>query len=66
VSESLAGLADEVGALERRVADVIFDAVRAQLRDDDAQSAHELEKRLAKVRRSLAKAEGLLRGYDGD
>lgn len=66
MNESLSGLADEVGALERRVADVIFDAVRAQLRDDDAQNAHELEKRLAKVRRSLQKAEGLLRGYDRD
>jgi hypothetical protein len=66
VSESLSDLADAVGSLERRVSDVIFDAVRAQLRDDEADEAHELERRLAKVRRSLQKAEGLLRGYDRD
>jgi hypothetical protein len=66
VNPSLAELADEVSALERRVSDAIFDAVRAQLRDDEADAAHELEKRLAKVRRSLQKAEGLLRGYDRD
>jgi len=66
MSDSLADLADEVSALERRVSDAIFDAVRAQLRDDQADEAHELEKRLAKVRRSLQKAEGLLRAGDGD
>ncbi len=66
MSEPLAALADDVSALERRVADAIFDAVRAQLRDDDADEARELEKRLAKVRRSLQKAEGLLRGYERD
>ena len=66
MSESLSDLADAVGSLERRVSDVIFDAVRAQLRDDEADEAHELERRLAKVRRSLQKAEGLLRGYDRD
>jgi Mg2+ and Co2+ transporter CorA len=66
VSESLSDLADAVSSLERRVSDVIFDAVRAQLRDDEANEAHELERRLSKVRRSLQKAEGLLRGYDGD
>jgi Mg2+ and Co2+ transporter CorA len=66
VSESLSQLADQVSAIERRVSDVIFDSVRAQLRDDEADEAHELEKRLAKVRRSLQKAEELLRGYDRD
>ncbi len=66
MSESLSHLAEEVSALERRISDAIFDAVRAQLRDDGADEAHELEKRLAKVRRSLQKAEGLLRGYDRD
>ena len=66
MSEALSDLADAVSSLERRVSDVIFDAVRAQLRDDEANEAHELERRLAKVRRSLQKAEGLLRGYDGD
>lgn len=66
MSESLSDLADEVSSLERRVSDVIFEAVRAQLRDDEADEAQELERRLAKVRRSLQKAEGLLRGYEGD
>jgi multidrug resistance efflux pump len=62
--ESLDDLADEVAALERRVADAIFDTVRAQLRNDDAESAKELERQLAKVRRSLQKAEHLLRRTD--
>ena len=66
MSDSLSELADAVAELERRVSDVIFDAVRAQLREERADEAHELEKRLARVRRSLKKAEGLLRGYDGD
>ena len=57
-------LADEVADLERRVSDAIFDAVRAQLRDGDADEAKELERRLSKVRRSLQKAEMLLRGPD--
>jgi hypothetical protein len=64
--ESLDDLADEVAALEHRVADAIFDTVRAQLRNDDAESAKELERQLAKVRRSLQKAEHLLRRSDVD
>jgi hypothetical protein len=64
--ESFHALADEVGALESRVADAIFDTVRAQLRSDGAEGAKELERRLAKVRRSLAKAEMLLRGASDD
>lgn len=68
MSETLSELAEAVGALERRVSDVIFETVRAQLRDEpaDAAAAHDLERHLAKVRRSLQKAEGLLRGYEGD
>jgi hypothetical protein len=61
----LNALADEVARLEREVTDAIFDTVRAQLREDD-EAARELEKRLAKVRRSLQKAESLLRGLGGD
>ncbi|MGC2175459.1 MAG: hypothetical protein WA614_08355 [Acidimicrobiales bacterium] len=64
--ESLDDLADEVAAIERRVADAIFDAVRAQLRDDGADTAKELERQLARVRRSLQKAEHLLRRQDAD
>jgi hypothetical protein len=64
--ESLDDLADEVASLERRVADAIFDMVRAQLRNDDAANAKELERHLSKVRRSLQKAEHLLRRRDAD
>jgi hypothetical protein len=55
-----ATLADEVAALESRVSDAIFETVRAQLRHDDS-VAKDLERRLSKVRRSLQKAEYLLR-----
>jgi hypothetical protein len=64
--ESFDSLADEVGALESRVADAIFDTVRAQLRSDGAGEAKELERRLSRVRRSLQKAEMLLRGASDD
>jgi len=64
--ESLDDLADEVASLERRVSDAIFDMVRAQLRNDDAENAKELERNLSKVRRSLQKAEYLLRRNDAD
>jgi hypothetical protein len=64
--ESLHDLADQVSSLEQRVADAIFDAVRAQLRSDDAEGAKELERQLSKVRRSLQKAEHLLRQSDKD
>jgi hypothetical protein len=64
--ESFDGLADEVGALESRVADAIFDSVRAQMRSEGADEAKELERRLSKVRRSLQKAEMLLRGASDD
>jgi hypothetical protein len=57
-------LADEVASLESRVADAIFEVVRAQLRSADDVAAKDLERRLAKVRRSLQKAEMLLRGAD--
>jgi hypothetical protein len=64
--ESFDTLADEVGALESRVTDAIFDTVRAQLRSEGGDEAKELERRLAKVRRSLQKAEMLLRGASDD
>ena len=66
MSETLSELAEAVSSIERRVCEVIFDAVRAQLREDQASESRELEKRLSRVRRSLQKAEALLRGYDGD
>jgi hypothetical protein len=64
--ESLDDLADEIAGLERRVSDVIFDMVRAQLRNDDAENAKELERNLSRVRRSLQKAEHLLRRSDNE
>lgn len=66
MSSLFESLADEVSQLERRVSDAIFDAIRAQLRDEDANEACALEKRLAKVRRALLKAEDLLRRADDD
>jgi hypothetical protein len=64
--ESFQSLADEISGLESRVADAIFDTVRAQLRSEGAEEARDLERRLAKVRRSLQKAEMLLRGASDD
>ena len=64
--ESFHQLADEISQLEQRVADAIFDSVRAQLRSSEDDAAKELERRLAKVRRSLQKAEALLRGSERD
>jgi Mg2+ and Co2+ transporter CorA len=64
--ESLDDLADEIAGLERRVSDAIFDMVRAQLRNDDAENAKELERNLSRVRRSLQKAEHLLRRSDDE
>ena len=64
--ESLGDLADEVSDIEGRVADAVFEAVRAQMRGDGADEAKELERRLAKVRRALQKAEVLLRGANDD
>ena len=59
-------LADEIASIEGKVSDAIFDTVRVQLRTTDVQEARELERRLAKVRRSLQKAEALLRGAEDD
>jgi hypothetical protein len=64
--ESLEELADEVAALERRVSDVIFETVREQLRGEDAEAAKALERQLSRVRRSLQKAELLLRRGEDD
>lgn len=64
--ESLEDLANEVAALERRVADAIFETLRAQLRSDEAEGAKELERLLSRVRRSLQKAEHLLRRNESD
>jgi hypothetical protein len=63
--ESFAELADELASLESRISDVIFDTLREQVRSGGSETAKELERRLSKVRRSLQKAEMLLRA-EGD
>jgi hypothetical protein len=55
-------LASELSALEDRVSDEIFTAVREQMRSGDPERARQLERDLAKVRRHLAKAAAILRG----
>jgi hypothetical protein len=64
--ESLHDLADELSNLETRISDVIFDALREQVRSGGSNEAKDLERRLSKVRRSLQKAEALLRGTSED
>jgi len=64
--QSFDELADEVSVIESRVSDAIYDALRAQVNSDEPENARELERRLSKVRRSLQKAESLLRGASDD
>ena len=64
--QSFDELADEVSSIESRVSDAIYDALRAQVNTDEPENAKELERRLSKVRRSLQKAEALLRGASVD
>jgi hypothetical protein len=64
--ESFDELADELASLESRISDVIFDTLREQVRLGGSDSAKELERRLSKVRRSLQKAEMLLRATEND
>ena len=64
--QSFDELADEVSSIESRVSDAIYDALRAQVNEDEPGNAKELERRLSKVRRSLQKAESLLRGASDD
>jgi len=64
--QSFDELADEVSSIESRVSDAIYDALRAQVNADKPENAKELERRLSKVRRSLQKAEVLLRGASDD
>jgi Mg2+ and Co2+ transporter CorA len=64
--QSFDDLADEVSSIESRVSDAIYDALRAQVNADEPENAKDLERRLSKVRRSLQKAEALLRGASAD
>ena len=59
VIEEIAGATNSLG---ERVSDLIYDALRREIAGGDgASGAKELERQLAKVRRSLAKAEHILR-----
>ena len=64
--QSFDELADEVSSIESRVSDAIYDALRAEVNADEPENAKDLERRLSKVRRSLQKAEALLRGASVD
>ena len=64
--ESFHDLADEISSLERRISDAIFDTLREQVRTGGSEQAKELERQLSKVRRSLQKAEMLLRATNQD
>jgi hypothetical protein len=64
--ESFHDLADEISSLEHRISDAIFDTLREQVRNGGSEQAKELERQLSKVRRSLQKAEMLLRATDQD
>jgi hypothetical protein len=64
--ESFHDLADEIANLEHRVSDAIFDTLREQVRSGGSEEAKELERQLSKVRRSLQKAEMLLRATNED
>jgi hypothetical protein len=65
-SAELENLAAQIDLLADQVTDAIFIAVRTQMRNEEVENAKALEKRLAKVRRHLAKASGLLRGSETD
>jgi hypothetical protein len=64
--ESFHDLADEIANLEHRVSDAIFDTLREQVRSGGSEQAKELERQLSKVRRSLQKAEMVLRATTED
>ena len=60
--EQFVEMANQIDSLAERVGDLIYDALREEIRSGtDAGGAKELERQLAKVRRSLTKAEQVLR-----
>lgn len=63
--EELDAIADAVAALDDRVSDLVYEALRAQL-DSEDEGARELERQLARVRRALGRAESVLRTLGGD
>lgn len=60
LEERLGELAGQLATVEESLADLSLDALRSQLHGDE--DAKELERRLARARRSVAKAKGLLEG----
>lgn len=59
--DELLAIADEVAALDARVGDLVYEALRAQVRGEEEEGARELERQLARVRRALTKGEQVLR-----
>ena len=62
MKDELDALADQLLIVSDRVSELIFQALRAQNSNDETASAKELERDLSRVRRSLVKAEHILRG----
>jgi hypothetical protein len=62
--ESFTEIVANLELVEQQLSDAIFEAVRKQLREGSAEEAKELERNLAKVRRSVQKAQHLLRNYE--
>jgi hypothetical protein len=59
--ENFESFADEILGFIGRLDDAIFNAVRAQMRNEGPDEAKALEKRLSKVRRRLRESETMLR-----
>ena len=57
-------LAVAIDAINERVGDLMYDALRSQARDSADLGARELERQLAKVRRALTKAQMTLHGLE--
>ncbi len=64
MNQELEELAAAIDAINERVSDLMYEALRSQTRSQDAPGAKELERQLAKVRRALTKAESTLRGVE--
>ena len=63
-SDELQEIADSIGSLAERIADLTLDALRAQTQGDG--DAKATERALASARRALVKAEQTIRGLARD
>jgi hypothetical protein len=61
VRDQFAEMASETNTLAERVSDLMYDSLRQQMSSERADGATDVERQLAKVRRSLTKAEQILR-----